>query len=105
MKEKTARTWTPTLGLKPPDVLLPDIHDHPRNKEKGTSSYVRVGDALVMGAALQTWSPPGGAQPCQPATPGAWRTRSANYFPVSPQRDMAPMSRVAKQIEEEQVQG
>ena len=29
MKEKRARTWTPRLGLEVPDVLLPDIRDHP----------------------------------------------------------------------------
>ena len=29
MKEKTARTWTPRLGLELPDVLLPDIRDLP----------------------------------------------------------------------------
>ena len=29
MKEKTARTLTPKLGLELPDVLLPDIRDHP----------------------------------------------------------------------------
>ena len=28
-KEKTARTWAPRLGLEVPDVLLPDIRDHP----------------------------------------------------------------------------
>ena len=29
MKEKTARTWTPRLGLELPGVLLPDIRDLP----------------------------------------------------------------------------
>ena len=30
MNEKTARTWTPRLGLELPDVLLPDICDDPK---------------------------------------------------------------------------
>ena len=30
MKEKTARTLTPRLGLELPDVLLPDIRDLPK---------------------------------------------------------------------------
>ena len=33
MKDKTARTGTPRLGLEVPDVLLADIRNHP-NKYK-----------------------------------------------------------------------
>ena len=30
MKEKTARSWAPRLGLEIPDIPLPDIRDHPK---------------------------------------------------------------------------
>ena len=38
MKEKRAGTWTPRLGLKVPDVLLPDIRGHPTIKTRWMSA-------------------------------------------------------------------
>ena len=46
MKEKTARTWTPRLGLELPDVLLADIRDLP-------TSWSQYGQA---GPTWPSWS-------------------------------------------------
>ena len=37
---KTARTWTPRLGLELPDVLLPDIRDLPMHPLLRTPAYM-----------------------------------------------------------------
>ena len=47
MKEKTARTSIPRLGLELPDVLLPDIRDHP----------TKVPAVTIRGAQTSNGSP------------------------------------------------
>ena len=50
MKGKRARTGTPRLGLEVPDVLLPDIRDHPM-QEAGVCRVLETEakDASLLG--------------------------------------------------------
>ena len=45
MNEKTARTWTPRLGLELPDVFLPDIRDDPILATKSQTKSCELGVA------------------------------------------------------------
>ena len=59
MKEKTARTWTPRLGREVPDVLLPDIREHPTvtvSRTQCRSKFPQFKD--VAGMPRYTPTPP-----------------------------------------------
>ena len=41
MKEKTAKTWPPRFGLGLPDVLLPDVRNHPSEGRKSGGCFAK----------------------------------------------------------------